>query len=209
MPFPSPSLHPACLPLTSTGKYMQRPRKSYTKEMYPFHFSKKFRLQTQHCSSALLAVTQLFIHIIIPCLSQLHPSVQTDRSLKKITQRKQLSLKLQRPWSLAFEVHDLLERGQNWAVHISKISQNINERVGHSLSSHLISKSWSEGLFNVFCCLSLKRSDTTDVKFSFRKNPMGAAKRLFKNEACLSVIPAKCLIAEIMMWKYAQNCFTL
>lgn len=49
MPFPSLALYPACLPLMSTGKYMQMPKNSYKKENVLFPFfkkKKKARLQT-------------------------------------------------------------------------------------------------------------------------------------------------------------------
>lgn len=53
-------------------------------------------------------------------------------------------------------------------------------------------KSWSERLFNVFvACLC--RDQTSDVKFSFPKTLTAEAEKLFKNEAFLSVIPAKML----------------
>lgn len=53
-------------------------------------------------------------------------------------------------------------------------------------------KSWSERLFNVFvACLC--RDQTSDVKFSFTKTLTAEAEKLFKNEAFLSVIPAKML----------------
>lgn len=85
-----------------------------------------------------------------------------------------------------------LNENKTELLHISQITPNINEHIGHSVSSRLIRESWYERLFNVFCRLSaVNTSDTTGAKFSFIKTWRLLLNGCLKYEACPSVITAK------------------
>lgn len=72
-----------------------------------------------------------------------------------------------------------LNENKTELFHISQITPNINEHIGHSVSGRPIRESRYERLFNVFCRPSaVIRHDW--CKIQFHKNLTAAAERLFK-----------------------------